>query len=115
MELKATKHSYYCNDENYTNAGAFKHYDSWKDFRESWLDENCDLDHDYNHCFRFDLEEDEEEAGDFTLKLYIMHQRKGNFVPITIKTIQESDMTEINTYLEKCWHYLQNQWKEFSK
>jgi hypothetical protein len=43
-----------------------------------------------------------------------MLQRKGNFIPITIKEITENDMQEIEKYLNDCWEYLKNQWIEFS-
>jgi hypothetical protein len=119
MELKATNHSYYCEDSNFYKSGTLIVYDKWNDFKENWLQEDLTIDNDYNHCFRFDIEQemdDEDEPIDeFSLKLYIMHQRKGQFAPITIKKITEEDMPEIEKYLSNCWNYLKNQWTEFDK
>jgi len=114
MELKTTEHSYYCKDGNHYSNGCFFRYENWKEFQEEWLEGF--VDHDYNHCFRYDItNEDEEKVNDFSLKLYFMQQRIGRFVAVTINNITEKDMPEIEEYLESCWGYLQNQWEEFSK
>ena len=120
MELKATNHSYYCNDENYFRETQRK-LETWQDFKDDWLGEGIEIDHDFNHCFRFDIKplvdsETDEEYGDrFSLYLYIMVQRKGAFVPVEIKEIKKEDMKEIEEYLSQCWSYLKGQWSEFSK
>jgi hypothetical protein len=122
MELKTTKHSYYCNDGNYYNSNSLAEYDTWQDFKDEWFLLKVDsIDHDYNHCFRFDIvnqfdfETDEEIEDKFSLKLYYMLQRKGNFTPVTIREITEKDMPEIEKYLSGCWEYIKGQWEEFSK
>jgi len=118
MEFKATDHSYYCNDANYYKSGVLQRFEKWSDFRENYLDENLELDHDFNHCFRFDVkplfnhEKDEDYTDRFSLHLYMMQQRKGNFVPIEIKEIVKEDMPEIEKYLSSCWEYMKNQWEE---
>lgn len=95
MKLKATNHSYYCNDGNYYSSNSLAEFDTWEDFKQSWLDDNLTIDHDYNHCFRFDIKPlydfdlDKEFDDRFSLHLYMMLQRKGNFIPITIKEIFE--------------------------
>ncbi len=122
IKLKETNHSYYCQDSNYyvnglDNFGRVD-YDTWSDFKEEWLSKDLWIDHDYNHCFRFDIkekydhEEDKEIKGEYSLHLYFMLQRKGNFVPVYIKTITDKDMLEVNQYLEQCWNYLKEQWIE---
>jgi hypothetical protein len=122
MELKITNHSYYCNDGNYYKSNSLAEYDTWQDFKDEWfLLKGDGIDHDYNHCFRFDIvnqfdyETDTEYLDKFSLKLYYMLQRKGNFVPVTIKEITEQDIPEVEKYLKECWEYLKGQWEEFSK
>lgn len=121
MELRNTNHSYYCNDANYYSNKSLVEFKTWEDFKSSWLNEDLWIDHDYSHCFRFDIkshfdtELDEEIKDKFSLHLYMMLQRKGNFIPILINEITENDMQEIERYLTDCWKYLKNQWAEFSK
>lgn len=125
VPFKLTNHSYYCSDTNYyANAmerdgfGAH-HYDTWKDFQNHWLEGEFDIDHDYNHVFRFDITpqydpvEDIEYEDRFSLKLYFMLQRKGNFVPVLIRNLKEEDMEDVNKYLQMCWDYMKGQWEEF--
>ncbi|MGG2091294.1 hypothetical protein AB1283_00825 [Bacillus sp. S13(2024)] len=126
MKLKATNHSYYCSDSNYYIGNSYGEnfgrcvYETWRDFKEAWLNEDLTIDHDYNHCFRFDInphrdyETDKEIEGKFSLDLYFMLQRKGIFRPVHIKEIAESDMPEIEKYLSACWNYIKGQWEEFS-
>lgn len=121
MILKATNHNYYCNDANYFASGVLETFETWEDFREVWLNDELWIDHDYNHCFRFDIKNmfnhvtDEEFEDRFSLHLYMMLQRKGKFVPITIKEIKQGDMQEVGIYLSECWDYMKKQWAEFSK
>lgn len=124
MELKETKHSYYCHRANYyvgnlngENYGRSE-YDTWADFKDAWFFGENKIDHDYNHCFRFDIEkkfdENDEPTGEFSLYLFMILQRKGIFRPVVIRTITQDDMPEIEEYLKSCWRYLRMQWSEFS-
>lgn len=121
MELKATNHSYYCNDGNYYSNEAYGEFNTWQDFREAWFHTSEGIDHDYNHCFRFDIkplydhENDIDFEDRFSLSLYMMLQRKGAFIPVEIKEIKKEDMKEIEDYLQSCWDYIKGQWMEFSK
>ena len=73
MKLEATNHSYYCSETNYYVDGYRNHgrsdYDTWQDFKEAWLFDDGSIDHDYNHCFRFDIlethDEDDNPTGGF--------------------------------------------------
>jgi hypothetical protein len=127
MEYKETNHNYYCSDTNYyvgnyngENYGRCD-YNTWQEFKEAWLNEDLTIDHDYNHCFRFDIkplydsETDEELKDRFSLCLYFMLQRKGIFRPVAIKEITQNDISEIEQYLRDCWEYIKKQWEEFSK
>lgn len=121
MKLKATDHSYYCSATNYyvgnhsgKNFGRSE-YDSWADFKEDWEGS----DEDYNHVFRFDINESmnpdtDEPTGRYEMWLFFMLQRKGIYRPVWIKDITEEDMPEIDAYLKDKWEYLKNQWAEFS-
>lgn len=116
LELKETEHSYYCNDKNYYCANSLITYENFKDFYNEW----GKLDIDYNYIFRFDLEEDKDyntkkPLGTYTLKLYYMLQRKGNFVPINIYNVVENDIIQINELLKSHWEYTKDLWKEFSE
>jgi hypothetical protein len=113
LELKETGHSYYCELSNYYKADVAMVFDTWKDFVHEWLDDGLLIDDDYNHLFRFDIKK-EEKRRKFSLELFFMLHRKGAFVPILIRKIEESDMPEISEFLEKRWEYMKNQWKEFS-
>lgn len=124
MELKATNHSYYSSDSNFY-VGNYKgenygrcEYDSWKDFEDSWLLNDGTLDDDYNHVFRFDIKNKEDEEGEkvegFELWLFFVLQRKGIYRPVYIKTITAEDMTKIEKFLRARWEYMQHQWSELA-
>lgn len=123
MELKETKHSYYCSENNYRANGNENHgrreYDTWEEFCEEWLGKDKSIDDDYNHCFRYDIlqkrhRETDELVEGYRLWLFFILQRKGNYVPVLIKTITEKDMIDIETFLKERWEYLIGQWSEFS-
>jgi dihydrodipicolinate synthase/N-acetylneuraminate lyase len=113
MKLKETDHLYYCLDENYYNANPHGIFNTWKEFKSGWLDENLELDDDLNHLFRFDIKKN--DYGTLSFYLYFMLQRKGIFLPIEIKTITKKDMPEIENFLASRWEYLKKQWIEFSE
>lgn len=120
MRLEKTNHNYYCNDSNYFGSGSYSEYDTWQEFKADWFISDGRIDHDYNHCFRFDIDNiyDSETGavceGRYSLHLYMMLQRKGWFKPVMVKEIYESDMKEVEQYLGECWEYLKQQWAEFS-
>lgn len=118
MKLQKTNHSYYCSDSNYyvdghSNFGLCE-YDTWNDFKDDWLLPNNALDDDYNHVFRFDILEKDEDSGEFELWLFFILQRKGIYRPVWIKNIEEKDMEEIEQFLKDRWNYLKKQWEEIS-
>lgn len=119
LKLKETSHKYYCNLGNYYVSGRENNgcceYDTWLQFKDGWLDNDLSLDDDYNHLFRFDISENEEMPGVFSLYLFFILQRIGNFKPVIIHNITQDDMPEIETFLAGRWEYMKNQWEEFSK
>lgn len=120
MKLQTTNHRYYCHNSNYY-ADNLETFDTWAEFRDAWLDDELRIDHDYNHCFRFDItpmvdfENDVVHGDRFSLYLYMMLQRKGIFVPIRIIDITDADMPEIERYLADCWDYMRGQWVELDQ
>lgn len=126
MELKETNHNYYSSETNFyvgnmrgENFGRYEAED-WEQFKKDWLFDDLTIDHDYNHCFRFDIkqhrdpETDEVIEGKYSLWLFFVLQRKGIYRPVLIKEINEKDIPEIKKYLQDCWNYLQGQWEEFN-
>jgi endo-1,4-beta-D-glucanase Y len=118
LELKSTKHSYYCSDRNYYVDGRQNwgrcDYDTWADFKSDWFDETqYVIDDGYNHLFRFDIFE--KDDGGYGMYLFFILQRKGIFRPVRILTITEDDLPDIEDFLFFRWEYLKRQWAEFSK
>lgn len=123
MKLKATDHRYYSSGSNYyvngyNNFGRCD-YDTWEDFKDDWLDNDGNIDDDYNHVFRFDIIQNRDEEADeliegYQLWLFFILQRKGIYRPVWIKNIEEKDMEEIKSFLENRWEYLKEQWVELS-
>lgn len=118
LELKNTSHRYYCSNTNYYVDGRENHgrcdYDTWADFKEEWLDKGVSIDDDYNHLFRFDIYDTDDNPGHFSMELFFILQRKGIFRPVFIREITKEDMEEIEIFLKGRWEYLKNQWREFS-
>lgn len=123
LKLKPTQHRYYSSGNNYyvngySNFGRCD-YDTWENFKNDWLDNDGDIDDDYNHIFRFDIIQNQDEETDeliegYQLWLFFILQRKGIYRPVWIKNIEEKDMEEIEIFLEERWEYLKGQWIEFS-
>lgn len=122
MELKETEHNYYCSNANYyvgngngENYGLCTH-ENWTEFQEEWLLNDGTLDDDFNHVFRFDVREKEDDegnaTGEFYLMLYFVLQRKGIFRPVRINQITKEDMPSIKDFLSGRWDYLREQWVE---
>lgn len=99
------KHSYYCSKESYFDLGFETSYDYWKDF----LDEFKELNLDFNLVFRWDCYTYDDNI--FKLSLFLVHQRKGRFVPITIENVYNSDVEEILEFIGKSKKHLLNLWK----
>lgn len=118
LELKSTNHNYYCSESNYYAGGhenfGRNDYDNWEAFKEEWLWDGK-IDDDLNHLFRFDILENEDTPGHFTLLLFFILQRKGIFRPVRIESITEQDLPEIEAFLKSRWEYMKRQWEEFSQ
>ena len=67
-----------------------------------------------NLCVRWDVERDEDGAG-YHLRLAILQQRKGLFMPIWIDRVQETDLPPLLSFLNRHWEYLREIWKPLSE
>lgn len=121
LKLKETNHSYYCEEGNYYKNGEWYEHMSWDEFKKYMdMGENGEFhNHNYNHVFRFDIQEVDSEYetthGKYMLCLYYILQRKARNLSHTIYNIKDEDMEEINLFLKSCWEYLKGQWQEFSE
>lgn len=111
MEFKdlLVEHDYYCSDSSYFKLGFETNYKTFQDFYDDMG--NADLD--MNLVFRFDISKNEEDDTYF-MEIFIIHQRKGRFVPFFIESVKESDFELIKSYLEPRFKHLKNLWKPFN-
>lgn len=109
LENLAAKHPYYCNESNYYSNEASIRYETMGEF----LDEFEDADIDMNLCFRWDVRK-KEDKDEYYAEVFIMGQRKGKFVPVTIQNIHESDCARFVAYLNKHYRTLIEMWNPIS-
>lgn len=114
LKLERTLHRHSCEKENYFNNESDEYFDNWQNFKETYFSEDGTFNHDYYHCFRFDMKETGYDDS-LQLELFIMVQDHGWYKSATIGDIKQEDLDEINAYLKECWEYLQGQWVEFSR
>jgi hypothetical protein len=113
MEFKdlVVKHDYYCSDRSYYKLEFETKYETFADFyHEMGL-----ADEDMNLVFRFDLSKKEDKEDEYNLEIFMVHQRKGKFIPFWIETVYETDFDMIKSYLEIRYNKIQNLWNPFSK
>lgn len=105
----AVNHPYYCSDSNYYSNDAAMFFATCSDF----LDEFSDADIDLNYCFRWDvaLKDEENPSIGYEAKVFIMVQRKGRFMPITIGSIYEEDVERFVSYLQAHANYHKAIWQ----
>lgn len=115
MEFKdlLVKHDYYCSDSSWFSLGFDTQYKTFKDFYE----EMGESDDDMNLVFRFDIKEREENEiteSKYYMEIFMVHQRKGRFVPFFIENVYEEDFEKLNQYLDRKYNKIQQLWKPFS-
>lgn len=113
LEQLAVDHPYYCHTNNYYSNEAAAEFDTWAEFYEDWGDAN----NDWNLFFRWDVkkydpeeQEEGEERSGFYMELFVMGQRKGLFIPVTVHSIQEEDLPQILEFLRPRMDYLLKLW-----
>lgn len=109
------EHDYYCSDSAYHNLGFETNYKNFRAFYE----EMGNSDEDMNLVFRFDVKtrdenEIEEDTSRYYMEIFIVHQRKGRFVPFFIENVYEIDFELIRDYLEKRFAKIKQIWSPFS-
>lgn len=104
----AVDHPYYCSDSNYYSNEARTTWDTWGDFYSEFQDADLDM----NLVFRWDVKENED--GTFYVMVFMMHQRKGRFVPHYIKSVDESDINDMVNYMSQHWGHLKKMWEPIS-
>lgn len=108
----AAKHLYYCSESNYYSNEAAMYYSTMSDF----LDEFEGADIDMNLCFRWDVHapDEDEDRHWYSASVFIMQQRKGKFVPVSIAEIVESDVERFEKYLHAHHDHLIDLWTPVS-
>lgn len=90
-------HPYYCSEGNYHSNEANMYYETLEDFLEDFEDADVD----YNHIFRWDVSCSEEDGNTICAHVFIMQQRKGKFVPCSIKSCDEGSVERFVALLNK--------------
>lgn len=110
--LMAADHPFYCETGNYHSAESSLEYTTIGEF----LDHFEQLDFDLNLCFRWDITLKDEDAPDagYQAFVFLMLQRKGIFLPVSIKTVDMEELPRFARYLKKHWENLQAIWTPFS-
>jgi len=108
------KHPYYCSDSNYYSNEASLSYKNWEDFISDWHDADVE----YNHVFRFDIKENEDDnkvgLGTYYGEIFVMQQRKGIFKPISIENIKPENFESIKEFLSRHFEEVKKLWQPFS-
>jgi len=117
MTLKqlSMDHDYYCNNSNYYSNEAALEYRTWEEFYNEFGQADVDM----NLCFRWDVKEiligeEETPTGRYCMYVYIMGQRKGKFVPVSIGSVLEENIPSITKYLGMHWEKLDSIWSPIS-
>jgi hypothetical protein len=106
----AIDHDYYASDSNYYSRDASEFYSSWEDFYEDYNDADIDM----NLVYRWDIKEDEDSPGEFSMQIVIIKQRKGIYTPIQIESLKEENASEIVSFLEPHLAKLMVNWSPIS-
>ena len=92
------RHSYYCSSSNFRTTEYPLMFPCWDDFLSEFKDSDMDL----NLVFRWDVwpkdDADGDDDGTFTLEVFIIKQRKGEFMPCVV-TVRRDDEPSIVDFL----------------
>lgn len=112
MSIFSAEHSYYCSSSNFRTSEYPLTFPSWGDFLVEFKDSDMDL----NLVFRWDVwpKDDADEKKDtFTLEVFILKQRKGEFMPCVV-TVRRDDETSIVDFLRPRWEHMKALWEPLS-
>ena len=99
------RHNYYCSESSFYNLGFDTSYETWGDFISDMGNSDLDM----NLVFRWDVKKCDEVG--YYMEIFIIHQRKGRFVPFFIKYIEDKDLHSILEFLKKRKSHLKNLWE----
>lgn len=114
-ELASANHPYYCSESNYYSNEASMRFDTMTNF----LDEFEEADVDMNLCFRWDVKErmnndDTAGTGLYWAEVFLMLQRKGKFMPCTIRSIEDGEAERFDGYLKMHAERIVEMWSPIS-
>lgn len=113
LEKLAVDHPYYCSDSNFYSIEGSLMYDTCGEFLDEWEDADVDM----NLIFRWDVhirDEGSDNYGLYWAEVFIIHQRKGIFRPIWIKSVKEEDYDRLTALLGKHYDHLKRIWEPLS-
>lgn len=114
--MKETKHDYQnCLVGNFYDGKCTGKYDSWEEFKSTYLGFCSDGFNDtYHYVFRYDIHKEDDNT--YTLELCIMLQRKGIYTHLYIFDIDKNILgTEVKEWLKGRYDYIKNLWSEVIK
>lgn len=109
--MKETNHDYQnCLCGNYYDGKMNGSYNSWNEFKETWLGFLTNgYDDTWHFVFRYDIHKQEDE--NYRLELCCMLQRKGIYVSINIYNIDQKTLDmEVSEWLIGRKQYIDNLW-----
>lgn len=80
-------------------------HETWDEFISNMGHSDLDM----NLVFRWDVNKCDE--GGYYMEIFIVHQRKGRFVPFFIKCVEDKDLHSILEFLKKRKSHLKNLWE----
>ena len=116
LERLSAKHPYYCDAENYYCSDCATEWRNMTEFLDEYEDANLQL----NLIFRFDVDadyydnRDEKSKQEYYARVFIMHQRKGIFVPHLIRSVSEEEAQRFEKFLKRSWEEMKKIWKPLS-
>jgi hypothetical protein len=110
LESLADIHRDECSSANFLNPEFEQRYGTVSDFLKEYAEDDPWL----NLCVRWDVEKDEDGTG-YHLRLAILQQRKGLFMPVWVDRVEETDLPQLLSFLHRHWEYLREIWKPVSE
>lgn len=106
QELKqlSDEHPYYCSSYSYFKLDFETEYSTWSDF----INEMADSDHDMNLVFRWNVSQNDD--GSYYAQIFLVHQRKGRFVPFNINLIKEDDAESFYNFIKSRQETINRLW-----
>lgn len=104
--LWEVKHSYRCEEMEYTSGVGPIVYSSWESFEKDVGPFNLDL----NLVFRWDWSKESQ-----VLRIYFVEQRRGRYRSIEVREMREEDEPAVRRWLAPRWGHMQRMWNPISE